>query len=87
MKLGKIVGKVWAERKVEQIHACRLHIIQPITKEHKKAGKLLVVADPYNIAGSGDIVTYVTSTDATQAFDSGIAPVNASVVQLVDSID
>jgi microcompartment protein CcmK/EutM len=47
----------------------------------------LVVADPKNIAGVGDTVVYVISTDATQAFDSGFAPVNASVVELVDSID
>ena len=87
MKLGKIIGKVWAERKVKELHGCRLHVIQPITSEGKKVDLPLVVADPQNIAGSGDIIVYVTSTDATQAFDSGVAPVNASVVELVDTIE
>ena len=87
MKLGKVIGKVWAECKVEQLHACRLHVVQPVSKDRKKTGTPLVVADPQNIAGSGDYIVYVTSTDATQAFDSGFAPVNASVVELVDSID
>ncbi len=87
MKLGKIIGKVWAERKVEQLHACRLHIVQPLTGDLKKAGRPLVAADPKNIAGEGDIVVYVTNTDAVMAFDSGFAPVNASIVELVDSID
>ncbi|MBN2029287.1 EutN/CcmL family microcompartment protein [bacterium] len=86
MKLGKVIGRVWADRKVKQLHSCRLHIIQPMTSNLRKKGKPLVVADPQNIAGSNDIVVYVTSTDATQAFDSGFAPVNASVVELVDSI-
>ena len=87
MKLGKIIGKVWAEHKVDQLHGCRLHIIQPINSERKKSGKPLVVADPQHIAGQGDVVVYVTSTDATQAFDSGFAPANACVVELVDFID
>jgi len=87
MKLGKVIGNVWADRKVPQLQGCRLHIIQPITSEGKKIDQPLVVADPKNIAGSGDIVVYVTSTDAAQAFDTGFAPVNAAVVELVDSID
>ena len=87
MKIGKVIGKVWARQKVEQLHGCRLHIVQPISQKYEKVGKQLVVADPQNIAGDGDVIVYVTSTDATQAFDSGFAPVNASVVKLVDSID
>jgi ethanolamine utilization protein EutN len=87
MRLGKIIGNVWAERKVPQLYGCRLLIIQPITSEKQNMGKPLVVADPQNLAGPGDTIVYVTSTDATQAFDSGFAPVNASVVALVDSID
>ena len=87
MRLGRVIGKVWAERKVEQLHACRLHVVQPITSNLKKAGKMLVVADPQNIAGEGDIIVYVTNTDAIHAFDSAFAPVNACVVQLVDYID
>lgn len=86
MKLGKIVGKVWAERKVAQLTGCRLYIVQPLTSEGKNAGKPLVAADPQHLAGAGDTVVYVTSTDAIQAFDSGFAPVNASVVELVDEI-
>lgn len=87
MKLGKVIGKVWAEKKVEQLHGCRLHIVQPLTRDLKKTGKILVAADPKNIAGEGDIIVYVTNTDAIHAFDSGFAPVNASVVELVDYID
>ncbi len=87
MKIGKVIGKIWAERKVESLSGCRLHIVQPLSKDLKKVGRPLVVADPKNIAGSGDLIVFVTSTDATQAFDSGFAPVNASVVQLIDFIE
>lgn len=87
MKTGKIIGKVWAEKKAPQLMGTRLHIVQPVSGDKKKVDRPLVVADPQNLAGSGDIIVYVTGPDAAQAFSSGIAPVNASVVKLVDSID
>jgi microcompartment protein CcmK/EutM len=64
-----------------------LFIVQPISSSGKKTNNPLVVADPNNIAASSDTVVYVTSTDATQVFDTGFAPVNASIVELVDKIN
>ncbi|MFZ0456389.1 MAG: EutN/CcmL family microcompartment protein [Ignavibacteriaceae bacterium] len=86
MKLGKVIGVVWASKKVKEIDGCRMYIIQPVSTEGKNTGNPVVAADPQNIASSGDSVVYVTSTDAVQAFDSGFAPVNASVVALVDEV-
>ncbi len=87
MKIGKVIGKVWAERKVATLNGCRIHVIQPLNSKMQKEGKPLVVADPKNLAGMGDLVIFVTSTDASQAFDKWGAPVNAAVVELVDAIE
>ena len=87
MKIGKIIGNVWADKKVGQLKACRLQIIQPVSSTGVKNGKILVAADPSNLAGSGDLVVYVTGTDAAQSFPGGQAPVNASIVELVESIN
>jgi ethanolamine utilization protein EutN len=86
VKLGKIFGVVWASKKVDELTGCRLHIVQPIMDNGANMGKPLVVADPENIGSVGDTVVYVTSTDATQVFKNGFAPVNASVVELVDEV-
>ena len=86
MKLGKVIGVVWSSQKVEELKGCRLSVIQPILTNGENTGYPLVVADPKSIGSVGDVIIYVTSTDATQAFDSSFAPVNASVVQLVDEI-
>ncbi len=86
MNIGIVVGVVWATKKVKEINGCRLYIVQPISSNGKFFETPLVVADPQNLAGSGDKVVYVTSTDAAQAFDKGIAPVNASIVELIDEI-
>ena len=87
MRLGRVIDNLWADNKVEQLHACRFVVVQPVDSEMKEYSRPLVIADPQNIAGIGDTIVYVTSADASQAFDSGYAPVNASVVALVDSID
>jgi ethanolamine utilization protein EutN len=86
MNLGIVIGNVWSSRSVPEISACRLLVIQPVTGGGKLSGTILVAADPQNLASSGDRVIYVTSTDAAAAFATGHAPVNASVVGLVDEI-
>lgn len=87
MRLGKVLDNLWADNKVEQLHACRFVVVQPVNSRMENYSRPLIAADPQNLSGIGDTVVYVTSADASQAFDSGFAPVNASVVALVDSID
>jgi ethanolamine utilization protein EutN len=86
MKLGRVIGVVWASKKVKELDGCRLSVVQPISTKGENVGNPLVIADPQNIGAIGNKIIYVTSTDAAQAFDTGFAPVNASVVQLVDEI-
>ncbi len=86
MKLGVVIGVVWSSRKVNELDGCRLCIVQPVSSVGKKVGNPIVVADPQNIAASGERIVFVTSTDASQAFDTGFAPVNASVVALADEV-
>jgi len=86
MKLGEVIGVVWATKKVRELDGCRMMIVQPVSSTGKKMDSPLVAADPQNIAAAGDTVVFVTSTDAAQAFASGFAPVNASIVELVDYV-
>ena len=86
MKLGIVIGVVWASKKTPELAGCRLLIVQPVSSDLKTTELPLVAADPLNLAAAGDTVVYVTSTDATQAFDNGFAPVNASIVELVEEI-
>ncbi len=86
MKTGVITGVAWASRKVKELKGCPMYIVQPVSSEGDVAGNVLVVADPKGIGSPGDTIVYVTSTDAAQAFEDGYAPVNASIVELVDKI-
>jgi microcompartment protein CcmK/EutM len=87
MRLGKVIGRVWSDHKADSLKSCALYLVQPVDSGFTPAGRALVAADPQRIAGPGDSVVYVTNTDAVQAFDSTDPPVNASIVELVDSID
>ena len=86
MKLGVVTGVVWASRKVKELNGCRMYIVQPVTSQGEISESPLIAADPWNIAAPGDTIVFVTSTDAAQAFKDGFAPVNASIVELVDEI-
>ena len=86
MKLGIVIGVVWASKKTPELKGIRLSIVQPVSSDLKASDLPLVAADPFNLATGGDTVIYVTSTDAAQAFESGFAPVNASIVELVEEI-
>ncbi|MGE5316068.1 MAG: EutN/CcmL family microcompartment protein [Acidobacteriota bacterium] len=86
MKFGIVIGNVWTSNAAPETAACPMQIIQPLTSAGRKAGGVLVAADPKNIGAPGAMVVYVTSTDAAAAFASGRAPVNASIVGLVDEL-
>lgn len=86
MKLGIVTGVIWASRKVKELNGCRMYLVQPVSSDGKKTEHPLIAADPKNIAAPGDKIVYVTSTDAAQTFNNGYAPVNASIVELVDEI-
>ena len=86
MKLGVVIGVVWASRKVPELEGCRLYVVQPVSSAGAAVDTPLVAADPLGLAASGDRVVYVTSTDATQAFPGGYAPVNAAIVELVEEV-
>lgn len=86
MKLGRVIGTVWASRKAKEMKGCPLYILQPVSSDGRDAGTELVAADPGGLGAPGVTVVYVTSTDATQAFATGYAPVNASIVELVDEV-
>lgn len=86
MKIGVVTGVAWASRKVKELEGVRLCVVQPISADGDAVDTPLVVADPDGFGSPGDRVVYVTSADAAEVFPNGYAPVNASIVELVDDI-
>ena len=87
MKLAKVIGTVVASQKYETLEGAKLLIIQPLTWEEKKPmGKPEVAVDTVQ-AGIGDYVFYVEAREASLPLLPKVAPVDASIVGIVDSID
>ncbi len=86
MQLGKIIGTIWATRKYEAVTGYKMQFVQPINSEGKNTGDPIIALDTVG-AGPGEIIYFVTASEAVIPLDVDMAPVDASIVGIVDSIN
>lgn len=83
MLLGRIIGTIWATRKYDALKGYKLQLVEPLNAELKTTGDPFVAVDTIG-AGPGEIVFYATSSEAVIPMDVDMAPVDASIVGIVD---
>jgi ethanolamine utilization protein EutN len=86
MFLGRVIGTIWATRKDETLRNFKLQFVQPLTARRENAGTPLVAVDTVG-AGPGETVFYITAREAVIPLPVETAPVDASIVGIVDRID
>ena len=87
MLLARVTGNVWSTKKKDSISSLRLLFIQPLGKDLKPEGNVLVAADEVG-AGFEELVIVTQGAPAMQAFDkSELIPVDAVVVGIVDNLE
>lgn len=86
MYLGKVIGTIWATRKYESLKGSKMQFVQPLNAELEKTGKPIVAVDTVG-AGPGELIYYITASEAVIPLDADMAPVDASIVGIVDSIN
>ncbi len=86
MHLGKVIGTIWATRKYPALEGAKLQIVQPVDKNLDNRGAPLVAVDTIG-AGSGEIVMYITSREATIPYRVELVPIDASIIGIVDRVD
>ncbi len=86
MKLGRVLGKVWATIKDPKLKGVKLYIMQPVDEYENPLGKAIIAADAIS-SREGDLVFWVSGPEATLAFDDTQIPSDASIVGLVDRLD
>ncbi len=86
MFLAKVIGTVWATRKDDHLTNFKMQFIQPLTAAGGKVGDPIVAVDTVG-AGPGEIVFYITAREATIPLPVDMAPVDASIVGIVERID
>ncbi len=86
MQLGRVIGSIWATRKCEAINNYKLQLVQPLNGELQKLGDPIIAVDTAG-AGPGEIIYYITAAEAVIPLDVDMAPVDASIVGIVDSVN
>lgn len=86
MFLAKVIGTVWATKKDPNLIGSKMQFIQPLNGNYKKLGSPLVAIDTVG-AGLGEVVYYITASEAVIPLPVDMAPVDASIVGIVDRID
>jgi ethanolamine utilization protein EutN len=63
-----------------------MQFIQPLNSKLEKTGEPIVAIDTIG-AGPGEIVMYITASEAVIPLPVDMAPVDASIVGIIDRID
>ena len=83
MQLARVIGDVVSTLKDPELAALKLLILQPLGPDKHPSGRTLVAADAVG-AGVGEIVFFVRGREASFPFHPAEAPVDASIVGIVD---
>ncbi|MBM4175297.1 MAG: ethanolamine utilization protein EutN [Ignavibacteria bacterium] len=86
MFFAQVIGTVWATKKYPALESFKMQFIQPINGEMKQRGEPIVAIDTVG-AGPGEIVMYITASEAVIPLPVDMAPVDASIVGIIDRID
>ncbi|NWF49413.1 MAG: EutN/CcmL family microcompartment protein [Ignavibacteriaceae bacterium] len=86
MFLGKVIGNVWATRKYDSLKSLKLLIVQPLNSEMKNNGEPFIAVDTVG-SGVGELIFYVTASEAVLALPVDFAPVDASIVGIIDTLN
>ena len=87
MNLARVIGKVWATRKLPSLEDAVLLVLQPMDGDGKAVGSPLAAVDTMG-ALQGQDVYYVSSKEASMPMSHpASAAVDACIVGIVDRVD
>lgn len=85
MRLGRVIGTVWATQKDPSLTGRRMVLVQPTGADGSDRGRPTVALDTCD-AGPGDAVLFVTSAEAALPFKPphDLTATDATIVGVVD---
>ncbi len=86
MFLGKVIGNIWATKKYKELKNFKLMFVQPVNADLEKTGNPIIAVDTVG-AGPGEIIFYITASESVIPLPVDMAPVDASIVGIVDTIN
>ena len=86
MYLGRVIGTVVSTSKNEHLVEMKLLVVEKLTERLERAGTSEVAVDSVG-AGTGEIVIVCKGSSARYVFGKGDAPVDTSIVGIVDTVE
>ena len=87
MKVGKVIGNIWATRKETRLEGYKLLLVQPLDiLDNSRDGVPIVAADTIG-AGVGERIIFVSGSSARCAAGDNLTPVDATIVGIVDDLE
>ncbi|MDO5714565.1 MAG: EutN/CcmL family microcompartment protein [Tissierellia bacterium] len=85
MRVGKVIGNVWATKKDLALEGLKLLVVEEIDPKENKVEKRIIAADTVG-AGPGELVILVGGSSARAAINQSI-PVDATVIGIIDELE
>ncbi|MBI2566534.1 MAG: EutN/CcmL family microcompartment protein [Candidatus Schekmanbacteria bacterium] len=85
MLIGKVIGRIVATRKDAQLTGAKLLIVRPVDLDGAEKQGYVVCIDTVG-AGAGETVLVVSGSSARMASTFRNAPVDATIVAIIDEI-
>ena len=87
MQIARVVGTVVATQKHPTFHGAKLLLVQPLTLEDTPRGPTLLAVDALGAGVREKVLIVMEGRAAGQALGRKLAPVDAAIVGIVDTVD
>lgn len=86
MRLAEVIGTLVATVKYEGLDGVRFLVVQPLDRDRRSDGEMVIAADALDTAGPGELVCIVASREAALAMPEPFVPVDHAIVGIVDEV-
>lgn len=86
MYLAKVMGSLVATQKDPQLQGLQLRIIQPVDSDGNPIGDSVIATDTVG-SGVGELIFYITASEAVIPLERKPALSDATIIGIVDRID
>ncbi|MFD1204543.1 MULTISPECIES: EutN/CcmL family microcompartment protein [Sporosarcina] len=86
MRMGRVIGNVWATRKEDGLQGLKLLIVQPLDAFGKPNQTQFVAADRIG-AGIGDDVLVTSGGSSRYIMKDNPIPIDAVIIGIIDSTE
>ncbi len=85
MKIGKVIGNLWATRKSENLSGEKFLIVKILEQQEIFKDELFVACDRIG-AGNGDLVLLTEGSSARKIGNDNL-PIDCAVIGIIDSME